>query len=219
VVLKILFCGYRDWAIQTFDVLSFWSSLNGDHLSLATNPEAFNTRTNRTSFDITALVGWSEILPAEYVESNYTVVVHPSDLPEYAGGSPIQHQIIDGLTKTKATLIKASAKLDAGPIIDKEDLSLEGDLRDIFSNLADASFELLKRFLLNYPNHKEIKQNRTTLKKRRTPSMSEIKLEDFKSSTAEQIYNKIRALQDPYPNAFIVCGDGKKLHLTGASHG
>jgi len=182
--MKILFCGYRDWAIQTFDVLGFWSSLNGYHLSLATNPEAFNTHTNRTSFDITALVGWSEILPSEYVGSNYTVVVHPSDLPEYAGGSPIQHQIIDGLIKTKATLIKASAKLDAGPIIDKEDLSLEGDLKDIFSNLADASFELLKRFLLNYPSHKEIKQNRTTLKKRRTPSMSEIKLEDFKSTTA-----------------------------------
>lgn len=217
--MKILFCGYRDWAIQVFDVLSFWSSLNGYHLSLATNPEAFNIHTNRTSFDITILVGWSEILPAKYVESNYTVVIHPSDLPEYAGGSPIQHQIIDGLTKTKATLLKASAKIDAGPIIDKEDLSLEGDLKNVFSNLADASFELLRRFLLTYPKHQETKQDRSSLKKRRTPEMSEIKLEDFKLSTAQEIYNKIRALQDPYPNAFVVCGDGSKLYLTEASHG
>ena len=217
--MKILFCGYRDWAIQTFDVLSFWSSLNGHHLPLATNSEAFNIHTNRTSFDITILVGWSEILSAEYVESNYTVVVHPSDLPEYAGGSPIQHQIIDGLTKTKATLLRASAKVDAGPIIDKEDLSLEGDLKDVFSNLANTSFELLKRFLLSYPNHQETKQDRSPLNKRRTPEMSEITLEDFELSTAHEIYNKIRALQDPYPNAFVVCRNGSRLYLTGASHG
>ena len=35
--------------------------------------------------------------------------------------------------------------------------------------------------------------------------MSEIKIEDFEKYTAEELHNKIRALQDPYPNAFIKC--------------
>ena len=44
--------------------------------------------------------------------------------------------------------------------------------------------------------------------------MSEIKIEDFNNFTAEELYNKIRALQDPYPNSFVVCKDGTKLFLT-----
>ena len=49
--------------------------------------------------------------------------------------------------------------------------------------------------------------------------MSEIKLEDFKSFTAEQLHNKIRGLQNPYPNAFIVCKNGTKLYLTESNLG
>ena len=44
--------------------------------------------------------------------------------------------------------------------------------------------------------------------------MSEIKLEDFNNFTAEELHNKIRSLQNPYPNSFIICKDGTKLFLT-----
>ena len=44
--------------------------------------------------------------------------------------------------------------------------------------------------------------------------MSEIRLDDFKNCTSKQLHDKIRALQDPYPNAYIRCKDGKKLFLT-----
>ena len=50
--------------------------------------------------------------------------------------------------------------------------------------------------------------------KRRTPDQSEITIEDLKNLKAEDLYNKIRALQDPYPNAFIKCKNGTKLYLT-----
>ena len=43
--------------------------------------------------------------------------------------------------------------------------------------------------------------------------VSEFDFDDIKTNNAKQLYNKIRCLQDPYPNAFIVCGDGKKLYL------
>ena len=59
----------------------------------------------------------------------------------------------------------------------------------------------------------------STYYKRRTPDMSEIKLEDFKSFTAEQLHNKIRGLQNPYPNAFIICKNGTKLYLTESNLG
>jgi methionyl-tRNA formyltransferase len=35
----------------------------------------------------------------------------------------------------------------------------------------------------------------------------------MKKYTAKELHNKIRALQSPYPNAFIRCKDGTKLFL------
>ena len=56
--------------------------------------------------------------------------------------------------------------------------------------------------------------DKATFFKRRTPSQSEIKTTDFNQYTAEQMYNKIRALQGPYPNPYILCKDGTKLFIT-----
>ena len=44
--------------------------------------------------------------------------------------------------------------------------------------------------------------------------MSEIQIEDFQNCTAKNLHDKIRSLQDPYPNAFIRCKDETKLYLT-----
>ena len=41
--------------------------------------------------------------------------------------------------------------------------------------------------------------------------MSEIKIEDFSEFSSKDLHNKIRCLQDPYPNAFIRCKDGSIL--------
>jgi len=43
--------------------------------------------------------------------------------------------------------------------------------------------------------------------------MSEIKVEDISNFTASELHDKVRALQDPYPNAFITCRDGSKLYV------
>jgi len=41
--------------------------------------------------------------------------------------------------------------------------------------------------------------------------MSEITLDDFSKLTSVGLYNKIRALGDPYPNAFFRTVDGKRI--------
>ena len=67
---------------------------------------------------------------------------------------------------------------------------------------------------------KECKQDesKATFFKRRTPKESEIKINDFKEFSAKELYNKIRSLQDPYPNAFIKCKAGKRLYIKLASY-
>ena len=58
--------------------------------------------------------------------------------------------------------------------------------------------------------------NSATVFQRRKPSESEITLWEIQNSSSNYLYNKIRMLQDPYPNAFIRASDGKKLFITSA---
>ena len=59
--------------------------------------------------------------------------MHPSDLPKYAGGSPIQHQIINGVINSKATLFEVTKEIDSGPILYKTNLSLDFRRRPLAS--------------------------------------------------------------------------------------
>jgi hypothetical protein len=58
-------------------------------------------------------------------------------------------------------------------------------------------------FLDDYPNKIVWKQwpEETIVRPKRTPSDSEIK--NISGMTAREIYDFIRGLEDPYPNAFI----------------
>ena len=63
---------------------------------------------------------------------------------------------------------------------------------------------------------KKYKDKKIIVKKiysRRIPKDSEITLNDLKSKSANYLYNKIRMLQSPYPNAYIKTIDRKKIYL------
>ena len=116
-------------------------------------------------------------------------------------------------------------KLDSGNILFQKKFSLNGDLQNIFSRITSLGILGISNLLNNkikeqVQNEKEatffkrmysLKINGYTFFKRRIPKESEILVEDFKKNSAKAIYNKIRSLQDPYPNAFVVCRDGKKI--------
>ena len=55
-----------------------------------------------------------------------------------------------------------------------------------------------------------------SLYKRRRKADSEITLQEIKTKSSVYLYNKIRMLTDPYPNAFIRCKNNKKLYIIGA---
>ena len=64
----------------------------------------------------------------------------------------------------------------------------------------------------NY-NLKKQNNSEATYYKRLRPSNSEITIEEIKNSSAEYLHNKIRMLNDPYPNAYLKTSDNKKLYL------
>jgi len=139
------------------------------------------------------------------------ICLHPSLLPLYRGGSPIQNQIINGETTSAVTLFYMNKKVDAGDIILQESISLEGHLQDILNRIAEKGVKLTIEMLNGKWDGISQNESKATFYKRRKPHQSELKYEDFKNRDANELYNFIRALEDPYPNAFIRCKDGKKL--------
>lgn len=165
---------------------------------------------------------WSWIIPNEIVQKYQCICFHESNLPKFRGGSPIQNQIIRGIKNTKTTSFIMNEKLDAGDILLQKDLSLEGSLDDIFSRMISNDYFLINK-IINSKFKKQKQTGKITTYKRRKPKESELISLDF---SKKYLYDFIRMLADPYPNAFIKIGkkkiifkdikyNGKKLEFKG----
>lgn len=212
---KIVLCGYREWAKEIFE--SIQKHPNVSVLDIIASQEEYIQKEESfdEDIDIILFIGWSWIIPAKVTDKYLCLGIHPSDLPNYRGGSPIQHQIINGISKTKVTLMTlSSSKLDAGDIWLQGDLSLEGhNMMEIFKNLTSSSIKILNDFFDRFPNLIPKQQDISlgTYFKRRTPNQSKISKEHLTNMNLKDLYNLIRALTDPYPNAFIEDDEGNKL--------
>jgi len=220
MALSVLFCGYRDWADRIYRNLL--RRFSGQVVfSTVRDPGGLAAALDVHAPDLALFVGWSWIVPAARVQRHFCVCLHPSPLPRYRGGSPLQHQILRGEKESAVTLFRMNERVDTGPILWKRPFSLEGDLDVIFDRIVDtgsAGLDELIRAMLAGETIPQEPQNeaQATHFRRRTPDQSEIRLADFKECTAPELYDKIRALQDPYPNAFVVCKGATRLYLTRA---
>ena len=212
--LNIVFCAYREWALESITKVTETVDIN--IVDILRSPEEFNAFFSvEQDIDCVVLVGWSWIIEETYLQKYMFVGMHPSDLPNYRGGSPIQHQIIDGLSETKISLMSISATgIDAGDIWEKEYWDLSGATMDvILGNLSLATSKVLIRFFENFGNIVPQKQDLSNSKvyKRRKPIDSKMTWNELKEMNLEEIYNFIRALSDPYPNAYVEDEDGNRL--------
>ncbi len=170
--------------------------------------------------DLFLFYGWSWIIPKDIYTKYLCLILHPSPLPKYRGGSPLQHQIINGETTSAVTILQAGEKIDAGSIYTQTPFSLTGTLDNIFARIVTVGTQDTTKVLGSIAN-KTIRpltqdESLATVFKRRKPEESELTIKDIQTKTSVELYNFIRALTDPYPNAFIKCKDGKKLLITDA---
>jgi len=207
---SIIFAGYRDWALELYDrVREKNVSFNW---YLAESPEQLSDLSQIDSACMIILAGWSWILPKEIVSSSLVLGLHPSDLPDYAGGSPIQNQVLDGLTSTKMTLFKLNEKIDAGDVLYKETLNLVGGIRDIFHEMVGCGEAVIDKLLVDYPDLVYIAQEESGKKCFRIqPDQSRLQRDDINNMSVRDLYNFIRCREDPYPNAFLEDASGKLL--------
>ena len=101
--------------------------------------------------------------------------------------------------------------LDEGDLVAQADISLQGSLEDIFDRIKLEGLRLTRELILMGMKPWPQKHDEATYCKRRAECESEITLEELNTQTATYLYDKVRMLADPYPNAFIKTKDGKRL--------
>lgn len=138
--------------------------------------------------------------------------IHGSLLPKYRGRAPVNWAVLNGETRTGATLHVMTEKPDAGDIVDQEPVPIEPDdtAFEVQRRVTAAAVRLLERRLEELkaetaPRRPQDEAAATTFGTRR-PEDGNI---DW-AKTAKQVHDLVRAVTHPYPGAFTnVFGGGK----------
>lgn len=237
---KVAFVIYREWAYRIFEqVLMHWEDDTEINIALLVTtpqhefalPRDFSGTTvlldgnNQTQLldalhdiDVAFFFGWSWMVQSEVLVNTECLCLHPSPLPKYRGGSPIQHQIISGETDSAVTIFKMTEGIDDGDVYGQEPISLEGSLVEIFSRITEAGTLLTNKFIVDYKNSvvqykKQEHLDKNPPQKRRTPADSIFTIDAVSGMTYYEVHNLVRALASPYPNLQIVFKNGN-LYVT-----
>ncbi len=207
---KVLCVGYREWALNIYSKIA-QNYKDGDVRVIESYDEYCNSLVKEYNPDFVLFYGWSWMIDKDIIGDYKCIMLHPSKLPKYRGGSPIQNQIIRGEKDSAVTLFIMNEKMDSGNIVFQEPMSLSGSINDIFNKIEELGYKGTMQFLGNPTDGvKQIEEDATYFK-RRTEQQSEITIKELREQPAQYIFNKIRMLQDPYPNAYFQSKDGKKI--------
>lgn len=236
--MRVIYAGYRKWSYNILKKLVLYHTPLWKIVGCITTPDAEVTfdsfripcfvenpkeLSNPTILkeilsrkpDIFLFYGWSWMIPKELYNKFPCIVLHPSPLPKYRGGSPLQNQIIRGEEESAVTLFQVDNRIDHGPIYAQKEISLTGTLNEIIHRIVRTGTALTIKVLDDLANKKLVPvaqdESQATEFKRRTSKESEITVKDFQNKTAKELYNFIRSLTAPYPNAYFICKDGKKI--------
>ena len=139
--------------------------------------------------------------------------LHGSLLPKYRGRAPANWVLVNGETETGVTLHRMVKRADAGAIlaqqkvmIERSDtgLTLHAKLREAATQLLRDALPQLAKGTLSETAQDE---SQATCFGRRTPADGKL----VWSKPAEQLFNMVRAVTQPYPGAFCAVGEHKLI--------
>lgn len=163
--------------------------------------------------DTVFFYGWSWIVREPVLSDYVCLCLHPSPLPKYRGGTPLQHQIIAGETTSAVSIIRMSTGIDDGDLYTQIPFSLLGTLKAILGRMTDLGVVATVQYIEDSLNDEVIFTPQLNLEnnpalRRRMPTDGEIHLSQTQEQTYRYINNVVRSLCDPYPNAYITFSDG-----------
>lgn len=204
--MNIIFCAYRDWALRVLPHVQKHPRINSVQL-VSSNHELEFYLTRKTQPDFVLFCGWSTPPSQKMVEMGVPMFTeHPACSDRYSLGSPLQNQILDGIKHTKHRLIKVGFPELVHRMWSHEvDMDLTGNMSDILGHMEASAKMLFDVFLDDYPNlHWKVWPEVPLAEQtpRRTPEQSNM-TQEIRTLTARELYDRIRMLENPYPNAFL----------------
>jgi len=220
---------------MTPNVVKVLAEKNG--IQIYTSPLAplLNLGEGKERGEVLGLVAaYGKIIPQNVLDTfgGQIYNIHPSLLPKYRGASPLQSQILDGVTETGVTIIKIDAEMDHGPIVAQEkDVILPTDTwLTLGERLFSKGSELFTRVILNevkdpgqsgsLPAGRQASaapqdDEKATYTKKITRQDSFVPWEEFNnflSTSSLVLSTKMRAYAQ-WPGVWTLMPDGKRLKL------
>ena len=139
--------------------------------------------------------------------------LHGSLLPKYRGRAPANWVLVKGETETGVTLHRMVKRADAGAILAQQKVSIErtdtglslhAKLREAASNLLRDALPQLAQGKLAETAQDE---SQATYFGRRTAADGKLEWK----KPAEELFNLVRAVTQPYPGAFCAVGEHKLI--------
>jgi hypothetical protein len=211
--MKVMFCAYREWA-ENVRWTVFSHPKVAEVRAVADVNNMHRVLVEERWPDIVLLCGWSDPPTKEMVDTGIPIFSeHPASSDRYTPGTPLQNQILDGMRSTKHRLVRVGfPELSLRQWSHEVDMSLDDNMSDVLRQMTVTAQQLFTRFLDDYPNI-EWKQwpamAESDMLPRRTPEMSRLSPEELVGLSTRELYDRIRCLEDPYPNAFIEDDEGK----------
>lgn len=163
--------------------------------------------------DLAVTASYGKYLPAKLLNLFPVVNVHPSLLPKYRGGTPIQSALLAGDAVTGVSIMKTGVGMDDGDIYARKEVEVapEDDYTSLHDKLAQVGAEILLKTL------DEIESGVATPSKQDEEKATYVKLIqkedgllDF-SQNAQTLVNKVRAFCESPVAYFFV--DGQRIKV------
>lgn len=206
--------------LMTPTPVKMWAEMNGvPYIQPEKLDLEFTNQLKAKSYDLFIVVAYGKIIPEDILNAPRlgSVNVHYSLLPKYRGASPVESAILNGDTETGVSIQKMVYKMDAGPVLAEERVTIAPDEKapELRKRLIQIGGNLLVETL---PKIIDLSLLATSQDEDQATHCAKIKKEDGLlnlEGNAESNYNKFRAYAH-WPRTFFF-QDGKRIIITEAA--
>ena len=189
----------NEWSVNLYN------NLKNDYDCRFYNDDTYISELNSLNPDWVFFFHWSKIVPSEIYENYQCVVIHTGNLPKNRGGSPLQNQIIEGITNTNVNAIQMIKDLDGGDIYCSLPLTLQGSLSDIWISISTIAYQLISTCVSgNYKLKQQVGIPQIYKRKK------DNKINFSSDNDLRKIYDQVRCLDaESYPSSYCIVGNYK----------
>ena len=139
---KIIFASSKKWFFKSQKVKNFLK--NNEAIIISDKKKLNKNIIKKINPSFIFFPHWSYKVNTNIIKNYNCICFHTAPLPYGRGGSPIQNLIKRNYKKTPICALKMSNKIDAGPIFLKKNISLNGNLDQIFERISSTIIKMVE---------------------------------------------------------------------------